>query len=172
LNDNDKSSEGILQKFVIPKGEQKSTLSIIWSNKLCFFERRAINYDGEKYHSQILPIRGSTLPYRMQSIANSVHYHISNITFEKMHISRMVLHFRLDDKDRLWLLYCSSLRLANDEDIGINSLTAPKVNKSTYDETKMNAIPLQLSSDADPNSRVYKPNHEHTEKLEKYDYKM
>ena len=165
------NTEGVLQKFISPKGEQKSTLSIIWSNKLCFFERRAINYDGEKYHSQILPIRGTTLPHRMQSIANSIHYHISNITFEKMHVSRMVLHFRLDNKDKLWLLYWSSLRLASDEDVGIASLTAPQYDKSNYDETKMNAIPLQISSNSWAKDRVFRANHNYSQKLEKYQYK-
>ena len=87
-----------------------------------------------------------------------------------MHISRMVLHFRLDKTDKLWLLYCSSLRLANNEEIGIASLTAPKVDKATYDETKMNAIPLQLTSASDLKTRVFKTNHNFSQKLEKYEF--
>ena len=105
----------------------------------------------------------------MQSIANSVHYHVANVTFEKMHISRMVLHFRLDDKQRLWLLYCSSLRLANDDDeIPIASLSAPKVDQSTYDRKKMNALPLSLSHASDPKNQGVKEHTEVVERLERF----
>lgn len=92
-----KPFDGILQKFISPKGVQKSTLSIVWSKHTLFFERRAFNYDGEKYHTQIQPIRGTLLPHRMKRIAN--------IVYDKIGASRMVLHFRLDNKNRLWLLY-------------------------------------------------------------------
>ena len=106
-----KPYNGILQKFVSPKGVQKSTLSIIWSRHTLFFERRSFNYDGEKYHTQILPVRGNLLPHRMKRIAN--------IVYDKVGASRMVLHFRLDNKNRLWLLYCSSLRLPGEEETAI-----------------------------------------------------
>lgn len=35
LNDkNDKDTDGVLQKYITPKGDEKSVLSMIWSNKL------------------------------------------------------------------------------------------------------------------------------------------
>eukprot|EP01017_Pseudomicrothorax_dubius_P043505 TRINITY_DN7260_c0_g3_i2.p1 TRINITY_DN7260_c0_g3~~TRINITY_DN7260_c0_g3_i2.p1 ORF type:complete len:459 (-),score=75.03 TRINITY_DN7260_c0_g3_i2:156-1532(-) len=42
--------------------------------------------------------------------------HVSNVSFEHTKISRLVLNFKLDDKDNVWLLYCSTLRTMPEED--------------------------------------------------------
>ena len=82
----------------------------------------------------------------------------------------MVLHFRLDDNDQLWFLYWSSLRLNEDEELSAPSLTAPRIDKSWYDEKKMNSIPLMLSQEADAETRVFKASIETKAKQEKYKY--
>lgn len=41
--------------------------------------------------------------------------HISNVTFEKCRVSRLILHFKIDQKDNVIFLWCSSLRIENDK---------------------------------------------------------
>ena len=113
-------------------------LRIVWSPKICVFERkenlkqlydkrydmyeRVVTYEGEEYNCKIcklinidyhgiVPLRGSNIPQRLQTVANSISQHISNVTFEKVKPNRMILNLKIDSKDRIWLLWCSSLRI-------------------------------------------------------------
>ena len=47
--------------------------------------------------------------------ANSIAYHIQNLTFELRVVDRMVLNFKVDKQGRMWFLWCSSLRLKGDD---------------------------------------------------------
>lgn len=101
-------------------------MRVIWSPKMCLFERkenirpvankrmdiyeRAVTYEGKEYNTRVLPVKGVLIPNKMQVIANSIAKHVSNVTFERVRPSRMILNFKLDSQDRLWLLWCSSIR--------------------------------------------------------------
>ena len=37
-----------------------------------------------------------------------------NVTFEKLRVQRMILNFKLDSQNRLWFLWCSSMRVQGD----------------------------------------------------------
>ena len=127
LDNKPKSEEGILQKFEDPKGEYNCIYRIVWSPKLSLFEKcsnlkklndnhfdiyeRAVTYDGEEFQTKIEPVKGRHIPQEMQQIALQIVSHIGNITFEKIRIIRMVLNFKVDKKDRILFLWCSSLRL-------------------------------------------------------------
>ena len=121
--------DGILQKFEDPKGDYNITYRLNWSPKLCLFEKcsnikkiydkkydiyeRAVTYDGEEFHIKIEPLKGSNLPDRIEKIGTSIANHVSNITLEKIKIIRMILNFKIDKKDRVLFLWCSSLRIDN-----------------------------------------------------------
>ena len=47
----------------------------------------------------------------MKNVAIKIVNHIKNITLEKINIIRMILNFKIDKKDRIIFLWCSSLRL-------------------------------------------------------------
>eukprot|EP00743_Colponemidia_sp_Colp-15_P006598 GILK01007111.1.p1 GENE.GILK01007111.1~~GILK01007111.1.p1 ORF type:complete len:756 (-),score=125.15 GILK01007111.1:128-2395(-) len=127
LYQRDKVNNGLLQRFIEPKEAQNSITRIIWSPKVCLFEKRvnkrkltdrrfdmyerAVTYEGAEFHSYASPVRGAILPNRVQRTAQSIVQHISTISFDKYKISRMVLNFKVDAKDRIWLLWCSSIRL-------------------------------------------------------------
>ena len=127
LNNKPKCDEGILQKFEDPKGEYNTIYRLIWSPKLSIFEKcsnlkklndkhydiyeRAVTYDGEEFQTKKEPVKGSHIPEGMKNIAIKIVNHIKNITLEKINIIRMILNFKIDKKDRIIFLWCSSLRL-------------------------------------------------------------
>ena len=120
-------NDGILQKFVDSKGEHNVTYRLTWSPKICLFEKcsnlkkifdnhydiyeRAVTYDGEEFQTKTEPIKGKNISNRLEEIGLSIVNHVSNITLEKIKIVRMILNFKLDPKDRMIFLWCSSLRI-------------------------------------------------------------
>ena len=121
--------DGILQKFIDPKGDNNFIIRLIWSPKLCVLEKkintkriydsryniyeRAVTYDGEEFQTETEAIRGNNIPDRFEKIGNNIANHISNITLERIKIIRMILNFRIDKNDRFYFLWCSSLRIEN-----------------------------------------------------------
>lgn len=55
-------------------------------------------------------MKGHSVPGKLTTIANSIAQHIQNVTFDKMVPNRMVLNCKIDQHDRLWLMWCSSFR--------------------------------------------------------------
>jgi len=122
--------DGILQKFVEPKEDQNNMIKALWSPKVCMLERRvnrlkisdprydiyerAVTFEGDDCHSVINPVRGPGMVKKVNDIADSIVQHVALVTHDKMKISRMGLIFKLDDKDQLWLLFASSVRLQDE----------------------------------------------------------
>lgn len=140
----DKPHGGILQKFILPKCANNATIRAIWSPKICLLERavnrrnvydkrfgvyeRGVTFDGPAdTYSSPEPVRGAALPGEIQALCEAVVDHVTRVSYHKYRISRMVLHLKSDADDRLWLLWCSSLRLLNpDSKFGLlQSSSAP-----------------------------------------------
>ena len=161
LNNKIKHEEGILQKFIDPKGEYNTIYRITWSPKLSLFEKcsnlrklydkhydiyeRAVTYDGEEFQAKTEPLKGRLLPERMQQIALNIVEHVSNITLEKLKIIRMILNFKVDKKDRIIFLWCSSLRIDQGQrkaklNIGTNKSLSIKINNDKVNETRIKSV--------------------------------
>lgn len=122
-----KVNNGILQRFIEPKGVHNSMTRVIWSPKVCLLERRvnlqslqdrrvdmyqrAVTYDGEEFNSKTVPVRGSILPAQVQNLAEAIVSHVAEVSFQKYKISRMVLNMKVSARGKLYLLWCSSLRV-------------------------------------------------------------
>ena len=140
LNKNIVYDDGILQKFEDPKGEHNITYRLTWSPKLCLFEKctnlkkihdkhfdiyeRAVTYDGEEFQTRTEPLKGNNLPERIEKIGLNIVNHVSNITLEKIKIVRMILNFKIDKRDRIIFLWCSSLRIEK----GSTTVVPPRLN--------------------------------------------
>ena len=125
-----KQQSGILQRFIEPQGVSNSMIRAIWSPKVCLLERRlskhqlqdqrfglyerACTYEGPEYLSDAAPLRGDMLPASVQSLCDTVVAHVGEVSFQKQQIARMVLNFKVDSRDRIWLLYSTSIRLASE----------------------------------------------------------
>jgi hypothetical protein len=66
------------------------------------------------------------VPNRLNNIANSIAQHIANVSFEKTIPTRMILNLKIDPQDRVWLLWCSSLRSDKKSVKPPRALTPPK----------------------------------------------
>lgn len=122
--------DGILQKFVEPKEDRNNMIRVLWSPKVCLLERRvnnkrlsdtkldvyerAVTFEGSDFLSQVTPVRGPAMVMQVHDVADAIVQHIAAVTGDKAKISRMALNFKIDDKDRLWLLFPSSLRLRDE----------------------------------------------------------
>lgn len=71
----------------------------------------------------VAPLRGSVLPSQVQRCCESVVAHVSEVSFKKTRISRMSLNFKIDSRDRVWLLWSNSIRIASDVPPGRESYT-------------------------------------------------
>ncbi|CAM9149968.1 unnamed protein product [Ectocarpus sp. 8 AP-2014] len=134
-----KERNGILQRFVEPKGTRNAMVRAIWSPKMCLLERRvncrqlhdrrygiyerAVTYDGPDIFSTACPLRGSVLPSQVQRCCESVVAHVSEVLFRKTRVCRMSLNFKIDSRDRVWLLWSNSIRLASEMPPGRESFT-------------------------------------------------
>ncbi|GBG29825.1 Small glutamine-rich tetratricopeptide repeat-containing protein beta [Hondaea fermentalgiana] len=124
----EKVDNGILQKFIEPKGTRNMVIRGAWSPKILLLERRenmrhltdakyslyerAVTYEGPDHYSRAAPVRGAHLPLAIQRVCEDIVNHVAEVSFRKFSISRMAANFKVDGNDRVWLLWCSSLRLA------------------------------------------------------------
>lgn len=122
--------DGILQRFVEPKGGRNNMLRALWSPKVCLLERRvnrlqmgdtrydmyerAVTFEGAEFYSDLAPVRGAGLVTKVHEIADSMVQHVAGVTNDRIMISRLALNFKVDDRDRLWLLFASSVRLRDE----------------------------------------------------------
>ena len=124
-----KHSNGIAQRFVLPKGGKNTAIKAAWSPSMCLVERRVnvhgvtdkrvpmgdrfVTFEGPEHLSESVPLAPAALLGRkVQFLCNSVAQHVLEVTQGHCRIASMVLHFKVDEDNKLWLLFCSSLRLA------------------------------------------------------------
>ncbi|KPA74011.1 hypothetical protein ABB37_09572 [Leptomonas pyrrhocoris] len=120
---------GILQKFIMPKSYQNSVIKAVWSPRVCMVQRRTnkyrifdrkraerdpfsttVTYDGPTFLSDEGSVSGNIAVEVKELCGNIVqHFYYT----EHKYITRMVLYFKADQRDRLWLLWCGSLRVSD-----------------------------------------------------------
>ncbi|CAM40174.1 conserved hypothetical protein [Leishmania braziliensis MHOM/BR/75/M2904] len=131
LFDQKRKPDGVLQKFIIPKGEGSSRhnfqLQVIWTPYITTVYRRtnrcrltdyvvplanrAATFDGAPYLSEETLVADETKKHAMQlceSIAD--HFYAT----EKKRLSRLILYVKTDDQNRTWVLWSSCIRVAPD----------------------------------------------------------
>mmetsp|Transcript_42098 Transcript_42098/g.51074 ORF Transcript_42098/g.51074 Transcript_42098/m.51074 type:complete len:853 (+) Transcript_42098:117-2675(+) len=127
----EKTSNGVLQKFIPAKGEYQTVIRATWSPQVCLLERRVNNYklrdkavemfercvtfDGQEHLSTSSPLTGSSFAAQIQFVCNSIVEHVYEVSNRRYRISRMICNFKLDADNKLWFLWCSSLRLAKND---------------------------------------------------------
>ncbi len=120
-------SNGILQRFIEPKGTKNGLIRAVWSPKVVLLERaenihhlhdhryglyeRCVTMEGPEYYYTSAPLRGPVLAGQIQKICESCVTHISEVTFAQKEVTRIVINFKVDSRDKIWLMYTSSIRL-------------------------------------------------------------
>jgi len=140
LYNHEKENNGILQRFVDSKGSNNTIFRAIWSPNVFHVERRTnvldlgdrkhamhqrvVTFEGDEHFSTPLTVTDTLFGSQVQRICESIVDHCSvhlHAQGQAAHVSRMVLHFKVDDSNRVWFLWCSSVRLSPDE-IQLNTL--------------------------------------------------
>jgi hypothetical protein len=124
--------DGVLQKFIIPKGKASSRRNLqiqaVWSplvtlvykrtnnhllnDRSCNLSERSATFDGPPHFSSESQVAVST-QRRIDSICTAVVQHFTHT--ERKAVVRILLYFKEDDQDRLWLMWASSLRIGGDK---------------------------------------------------------
>lgn len=138
-------SNGILQRFIEPKGTKNEMIRAIWSPKICLLERaenihhlhdqryglyeRCVTLEGPEYYVKASPLRGPVLAGQIQKMCENMVTHISEVTFAQKEVTRMVLNFKVDSRDKIWLMYSTSVRLNDmmDDNVATTSSTGLNV---------------------------------------------
>jgi hypothetical protein len=123
------NSNGILQRFIEPKGTKNELIRAIWSPKVVLVERaenihhlhdhryglyeRCVTMEGPEYYYTSNAIRGPVLGGQIQKLCESCVTHISEVTFAQKEVTRMVCNFKVDSRDKIWLLYTTSIRVTD-----------------------------------------------------------
>ncbi|KAL7542097.1 hypothetical protein ACHAWF_010727, partial [Thalassiosira exigua] len=174
------NKSGILQRFVKPHGggRHNSQIRAIWTPKLCILERRrtkqdlhdarfalyerAVTFDGPDVHSVSVPLRGTVLSGRVESICNEIVQHIADVAADSsgsskgstlgdkksaddhaFHgVARMVVNFKVDGNGKIWILWSNSIRL-NSEPVDRTNLTEPD---ATYSMEAPSSRPLNMET--------------------------
>jgi hypothetical protein len=90
--------------------ERRENVRKLMDTKYALYER-AVTYEGPEHNSRSAPVRGPILPKRIQSLCTSIVDHVSQVSFNKSKINRMAVNVKIDPEGRVWLMWCSSLRL-------------------------------------------------------------
>nr|CCA15106.1 conserved hypothetical protein [Albugo laibachii Nc14] len=123
------NQSGVLQRFITPKSNHNSAIRAIWSPRICLVDRRtnrykvndskysvyerAVTFDGPDSFSRHDPMRGTLLIGEVQLACQEIAEHLIRVSCKQTSVSTLVLHFKLDTQERLWLQWCSSLRTMN-----------------------------------------------------------
>mmetsp|Transcript_4841 Transcript_4841/g.8793 ORF Transcript_4841/g.8793 Transcript_4841/m.8793 type:complete len:542 (-) Transcript_4841:376-2001(-) len=126
LNNRKTKREGILQRFLVPKGLNNSLIQAVWSPRVCIVQRktnrysisdrsysayeRAVTYEGPSHYTED-GICAPKTTAQIKSICSNICQHFTNT--EHKNITRMVLYFKVDKNDLVWLLWCGSVRISD-----------------------------------------------------------
>ncbi|EPY21483.1 hypothetical protein STCU_08523 [Strigomonas culicis] len=142
----------------MPKGYNNSVIKAVWSPRICMVQRRTnkysiddrkraendpfsttVTYEGPNHLSDECTVSGNVAVHVKKLCGHIVrHFYYTEHKF----ITRMVLYFKADKQDKLWFLWCGSLRAADrnaNSEMPVNLVTnfAEPSGASTFDEDKI-----------------------------------
>jgi hypothetical protein len=116
--------DGILQKFLIPKGTENTQIQAVYANRVTrIYKRtanfrlddrtktpyeRAVTFDGPSHLSEE-SIVSEKVQAEVKTICKAFVDHFS--ATEHKPITRMCMFFKMDEFDKLWIISASSLRI-------------------------------------------------------------
>ncbi|CAD8093899.1 unnamed protein product [Paramecium primaurelia] len=127
LHQREKALNALLQKFVEPKSSRNSMIKVSWSPQFCLLSRktnnndlknnkipiedRLVTFEGPEHLSTTDSIASPILSADIEQICLNIVKHIQDVSGGNIQISRMVLFFKIDEKNRLWLLFSSGVKV-------------------------------------------------------------
>ncbi|GIL56422.1 hypothetical protein Vafri_11795, partial [Volvox africanus] len=118
--------EGVLQRFVQPRGQHHFSIRATWSPNACVVERRTSKaklndprlplverlaaWDGPTWLSDHTLINGTVLHGSVCRLCDNVASHLAEVSGGAVRVLRMVLFFCVDEANRIWLTHCATLK--------------------------------------------------------------
>ncbi len=100
-----------------------------WSSQFCLLQRRTninkienrrvglyerlVTFEGPEHFSVLDSVTSPTLAGDLQKICRGIVEHIRAISNDRVNVTRMVLHFKLDPLERIWLMYTTGLTVVD-----------------------------------------------------------
>jgi len=125
----EKASNLVLQKFIEPNNNKNALIKVSWTPQFCVLYRktnineinnikiplinRLTTFEGPEHLSLADNIPSPLLGSELEQSCETIVRHIKHVTNGNQLVSKMVLYFKLDEKNRLWLLFCTELRFKN-----------------------------------------------------------
>mmetsp|Transcript_37758 Transcript_37758/g.84180 ORF Transcript_37758/g.84180 Transcript_37758/m.84180 type:complete len:994 (+) Transcript_37758:287-3268(+) len=119
--------DGVLQKFVEPRDANDFIIRAIWTPTACVFEKRTNKqllkdgtipltdriaaFSGSVWLNDQCTLSGGVMSARLEAKCDAVVKHLREVTNGVVIVQRMELFFKVDLWNRIWLLYCNSLKL-------------------------------------------------------------
>jgi hypothetical protein len=143
-----KAMSSIIQQWVEPRHNHNSMIKVIWNPQFCLIERKRnllplddpnvdfydklVTYEGMEHFSETQPVASPSLVASIQLSCLSISDHIKMLTGGNVLITSMTLYFKEDSKGKLWLMFCTNLKLydihkENVKELGEVKLTIPEI---------------------------------------------
>lgn len=59
----------------------------------------------------VVPLNEKYVPGNLKKVCKALVDHITNVSYEKIIIQRMVAYFKIDEKERIYFLWAGSIRI-------------------------------------------------------------
>ncbi|CAD8179106.1 unnamed protein product [Paramecium octaurelia] len=132
--------DGILQRFVYPKGNYNFSILIQWSQNQTLFEKfeskfmlsdktvdiyqRALTHERDGTLAQ--QINSKSLTERLEHFSGAIATHGNDLMKWKSKIIRMTLEIKIDNSGQIWLTNCVLMKWSTQEQVQMKSLSLPQ----------------------------------------------
>jgi hypothetical protein len=155
-----RTKQGLLQSFIVPKGTSNFTIRVSWTPEECTMDscininkladpeldaqdRAATNDDK---NCVLIPMAGNVLSTQLERLCGCITEHIYLASGQQFKVMSMVLNFKIDAEDRVWLLWCEQMEVGDDAG-------------RTIQGARADARLLEAASDEDDPSKTTRPAH-------------
>ncbi len=70
-----------------------------------------MTFEGPEHYSEIISITDGRMGDQLKQLTLGLVRHLQVVSDGAIDVGRIVLHFKIDAQERVWFLWCSSLRL-------------------------------------------------------------
>lgn len=171
LKDEKKCPFGVLQKFVDPYGPKNFIIEALWTPKMTLFSKKvnvnnlyydkleliekAATVDGNEIYSEVIQIKGPEISISLRESLTQVVRHIATVSFDHIAIKRMVCYLKIDQEQRVWLLWCGSCRVERENLDFLKNCKPKQIFQTTI---KIHNKPLDLGTmikNPEKHKRIY-----------------
>ena len=160
LTNQQTKNDGILQRFISPKGFNNSVIQVVWSPRVCLLQRktnihslydtsipaytRAVTYEGPSHFGED-SVCALSVTERIKGICNNIAIHFNCAEHSKV-LTRFVLYFKVDSEDSIWFLWCDSVRVGSRSGVPRPLELSPKYTLK-YERSSVSGRMARLAAD-------------------------